>query len=165
MLPKLFAADSVLCHSSWPQCLDRTWKPPEWTLPLPPKASNLLTWKKRVSETLRVASVFVEVEPRKKNLRASTAHGRHNKYSSSLSDRFATISLLYTILKSRKFKLILCFSVENAVGLCYCCTKRTMEGENRKKFRSVLFDSLWRLCLISPWMNDVKMFSFAKQNS
>lgn len=80
--------------------------------------------------------------PEKKNLRASTAHGRHNKYSSSLSDRFATISLLHTILKSRKFKLILCFSVENAVGLCYCCTKRTMEGENRKKFRSVLFDSL-----------------------
>ena len=68
MLPKLFAADSVLRHSSWPQCLDRTWKPPEWTLPLPPKASNLLTWKKRVSETLRIASVFVEVEPRKKKL-------------------------------------------------------------------------------------------------
>lgn len=68
MLPKLFAADSVLRHSSWPQCLDRTWKPPEWTLPLPPKASNLLTWKKRVSETLRIASVFVEVEPRKKKI-------------------------------------------------------------------------------------------------
>ena len=68
MLPKLFAPDSVLRHSSWPQCLDRTWKPPKWTLPLPPKASNLLTWKKRDSETLRIASVFVEVEPRKKKI-------------------------------------------------------------------------------------------------
>lgn len=167
MLPKLFAADSVLRHSSWPQCLDRTWKPPEWTLPLPPKASNLLTWKKRVSETLRIASVFVEVESRKKKIFApqQLAAGTINILPHSLSDRFATISLLYTILKSRKFKLILCFSVEKAVGLCYCCTKRTMEGQNRKKFRSVLFDSLWRLCLISPWMNDVKMFSFAKQNS
>ena len=165
MLPKLFAADSVLRHSSWPQCLDRTWKPPEWTLPLPPKASNLLTWKKRVRKLCGSRRFSSRSNPEKKNLRASTAHGLHNKYSFSLSDRFATISLLYTILKSRKFKLILCFSVENAVGLCYCCTKRTMEGENRKKFRSVLFDSLWRLCLISPWMNDVKMFSFAKQNS
>ena len=50
--------------------------------PYPPKASNLLTWKKRVSGQFSSRS-----NSEKKNLRASTAHGRHNKYSSSLTFR------------------------------------------------------------------------------
>lgn len=163
MLPKLFAADSVLRHSSWPQCLDRTWQP--WSEVNPALTPLRHQIYLRGKSGFRVS--FRRGRTQKKKIFApqQLTAGTINILPHSLSDRFATISFLYTIFKSRKFKLILCFSVENIVGLCYCCTKRTMEGQDRKKFRSVLFDSLWRSCLTSPWMNDVKMFSFAKQNS
>lgn len=84
MLPKLFAADSVLRHSSWPQCLDRTWQP--WSEVNPALTPLRHQIYLRGKSGFRVSFRRGRTQ-KKKNLRASTAHGRHNKYSSSLTFR------------------------------------------------------------------------------